>query len=82
MRLAPSQRAQLEVSFEITKIQPVGETLGTIRVTPSQQQRPIKGSPSFMAAGLQLVPNVEATRVQFMPSQQRQAAVLVTVRAR
>jgi hypothetical protein len=79
MRLAPSQRAQLEVSFEITKIQPVGETLGTIRVTPSQQQRPIKGSPSFMAAGLQLVPNVEATRVQFMPSRQRQAAVFVTV---
>jgi hypothetical protein len=79
MRLAPSQRAQLEVSFEITKIQPVGETLGTIRVTPSQQQRPIKGSPSFMVAGLQLVPNVEATQVQFMPSQQRQAAVFVTV---
>jgi hypothetical protein len=79
MLLAPSQQPQLEVSFEIAKIQPVGETLGTIRMTPSQQQRPIMGSPSFMVAGLQLVPNVEATQVQLMPSQQGQAAVFVTV---
>jgi hypothetical protein len=78
MRLAPSQQAQLEVSFEIAKIQPVGKTLGTIRVTPSQQQRPIMGSPSFMAAGLQLVPSGEARPVQFVPSQQAQA-VFVTV---
>jgi hypothetical protein len=79
MRLAPSQQAQLEVSFEIAKIQPVGKTLGTIRVTPSQQQKPIMGSPSFMAAGLQLVPNGEARPVQFVPSQQGQSAVLVAV---
>jgi hypothetical protein len=79
MRLAPSQQAQPEVSFEIVKIQPVGKTLGTIRVTPSQQQRPIMGSPSFMAAGLQLVPSVEATPIQVTPSQQGQAAVFVTV---
>src|SRR5437667_191109 len=82
MRLAPSQQAQLEVSFEIAKIQPVGKTLGTIRVTPSQQQRPIMGSPSFMAAGLQLVPNGEngeARPVQFVPSQQAQPTVLVAV---
>jgi hypothetical protein len=77
MRLAPSQQAQLEVSFEIAKIQPVGKTLGTIRVTPSQQQRPIMGSP--MAAGLQLVPNGETRSVQFMPSQQSQPPVFVTV---
>jgi hypothetical protein len=43
MRVAPSQQPQLEVSFEIAKIQPVGETLGTIRMTPSQQQRPNHG---------------------------------------
>jgi hypothetical protein len=79
MRLAPSQQAQLEVSFEIAKIQPVGKTLGTIRVTPSQQQRPIMGSPSFMAAGLQLVPNGQASPVQLMPSQRGQAPVFVTV---
>jgi hypothetical protein len=79
MRVAPSQQPQPEVSFEIAKIQPVGETLGTIRMTPSQKQRPLMGSPSFTVAGLQLVPNVEATQVQLMPLQQGQAAVFVTV---
>ena len=77
MRMAPSQQPQPEVSFEIAKIQPVGETLGTIRVIPSQQQRPIMGSRSI--AGLQLVPSVEATPIQLTPSQQGQAAVFVTV---
>ena len=83
MRLAPSQQPQramnLEVSFEIAKIQPVGETLGTIRMTPSQKRRPIMGSPSLMAAGLQFVPSVEATSVQLTPSQRGQAAVFVTI---
>ncbi len=83
MRLAPSQQPQpamnLHASFEIAKIQPVGETLGTIRLTPSQQQRPIMGSPSFRVAGLELVPNVEATPVQLTLSQRGQAAVFVTV---
>ena len=77
MRLAPSQRPQPEVSFEIAKIQPVGKTLGIIRVTPSQQERPIMRSPSV--AGLQFVPNGEATPVQLTPSQQGEAAVFVTV---
>ena len=40
------------------------------------------GSPSFMAAGLQVVPTVEPTPVQFEPSQQCQAAVFVTVPCR
>ena len=83
MRLAPSQQPQramnLEVSFEIAKIQPVGETLGTIRMTPSQRRRPIMGSPSLMAAGLQFVPSVEATSVQLTPSKRGQAAVFVTI---
>jgi hypothetical protein len=79
MRLAPSQRPQPEVSFEIAKIQPVGKTCGTIRMTPSQQQKPIMASPSLTVAGLQLVPNVETTLVQLTPSQQGQAAVFVTV---
>src|SRR6266481_4736414 len=77
MRLAPSQRPQPEVSFEIAKIQPVGKTLGIIRVTPSQEERPIMGSPSV--TGLQFVPNGEATPVQLTPSQQGEAAVFVTV---
>ena len=46
MRLASSQGPQPEVSFEIAKIQPVGKTLGTIRVTRSQHERPIMGAPS------------------------------------
>src|SRR5260370_4704983 len=79
MRLGPSQQAQPEVSLEIAKIQPVGKTLGTIRVTPSQQHRPNMGSPSFMAAGLQPGPNGEARPVQFVPSQEGQAAVFVAV---
>jgi hypothetical protein len=77
MRLAPSQRSQPEVSFEIAKIQPVGKTLGTIRVTPSQQERPSMRSPSV--GRLQFVPNVEATPIQLKPSQQGEAAVFVTV---
>jgi hypothetical protein len=79
MHLAPSQQAQPEVSFEIVKIQPVGGTLGTIRLTPSQQQRRIMDSPSFAAAGLQLVSNAQPTRVQVMPTQHGQAAVFVTI---
>ena len=79
MRLAPSQSPQPEASFQISKIQPGEETIGTIRMTPSQQQRPIVGSPSSMAAGLRIVPNVEATPVQLAPSQPSQAAVFVTI---
>ena len=85
MRLTPSQPQQpqpgmnLQVTFEIAKIQPTGGALGTLRLTPSQQQRPTAtGSPSFAVAGLQLVPNFEAAPVQLTPSQQGQASVLVT----
>ncbi len=84
MRLPAAQRAQsalnLQVGFEIAKIQPVGGALGTIRVVPSQQQRPAMGGmPSFSVAGLQIVPNSETAPVQLTPSQQARAAVLVTV---
>ena len=83
MRLAGPQQAQpgmnLQVTFEIAKIQPTGGALGSLRLTPSQQQRPQpSGSPSFTVAGLQLVPNFEAAPVQLTPSQQGQAPVLVT----
>ena len=81
MRLAPSQQPQpsmnLQVVFEIAKIQPSGGGLGTVRLSPSQQQRPnIVGSPSFTVGGLQLVSNFEAAPVQLTPSQQ--ASVQVT----
>jgi tetratricopeptide (TPR) repeat protein len=81
MRLAPSQQPQpamnLQVTFEIAKIQPSGGGLGTVRLAPSQQQRPTAvGSSSFTVAGLQLVSNFEAAPVQLTPSQQ--ASVLVT----
>jgi tetratricopeptide (TPR) repeat protein len=81
MRLAPSQQPQpamnLQVTFEIAKIQPSGGGLGTVRLTPSQQQRPtLAGSQSFTVGGLQLISNFEAAPVQLTPSQQ--ASVLVT----
>ena len=84
MRLAPSQHPQpamtLQVSFEIAKIQPTGGAFGSIRMTPSQPQKPsAAGSPSFMVGGLHLVPSFEATPVQLTPSQQGRAAVFVTV---
>jgi hypothetical protein len=69
----------LQVNFEIAKIQPSGGGLGSIRLTPSQQQRPAAvGSPSFNVAGLQLVSNFEAAPFQITPSQSGQASVLVT----
>src|SRR5947207_1242304 len=68
-----------QVNFEIAKIQPVGGVLGNIRMTPSQQKPTTVGSPSFAVAGLQLVPNFEATPVQLTLSQQGQPAVFVTV---
>jgi hypothetical protein len=80
MRLAPSQHAEptmnLQVSFEIAKIQPAGGGLGTVRLIPSQQQRPtVVGSPSFTVGGLQLISNFEAAPVQLTPSQQASVSV-------
>src|SRR5262249_56688063 len=60
MRLPSPQRApsamNLQVGFEVVKIQPVAGALGTVRVVPPQQQRPpMGGMPSFAVAGLQIV---------------------------
>ena len=84
MRLPSPQRAQsplnLQVAFEVVKIQPVAGALGTIRAVPSQQQRPAMGGmPSFAVAGLQVVPNSETAPVQLTPSAQGRASVFVTV---
>jgi tetratricopeptide (TPR) repeat protein len=83
MRLAASQHPQpamnLQVNFEVSKIQPSGGSLGSIRLTPSQQQRPAAaGSPSFTVAGLQLVSDFAAAPLQLTPSQQTHTSVLVT----
>src|SRR5438094_285705 len=82
MRLAPTQQGQpvmnLQVTFEIAKIQPAGGALGSVRLTPSQQQRPtVVGSPSFTVGGLHLVSDFAAAPLQLTPSQQGQAAVHV-----
>ena len=84
MRLAPHLHSQptknLQVSFEAAKIQPVGGTLGTLRMLPFKQQRPVaNGSHSSAPAGLQVVPNFEAAPVQLTPSEPAQATVFVTV---
>jgi Flp pilus assembly protein TadD len=84
MRLPSPQQPQsalnLQVSFEIAKIQPASGALGRIRMVPSQQQRPTPGGlPSFAVAGLQVVPNSETAPVQLTPSQQGRASVLITV---
>jgi hypothetical protein len=83
MRLAPSPHPQpsmnLQVSFEISRIQPSGGTLGSVRLTPSQQQRatPV-GAPSFTVAGLQLVSDFAAAPLQLTPSPQDHTSVHVT----
>src|SRR5881397_666500 len=84
MRLPSPQRPQtalnLQVAFEVLKIEPVAGALGTVRVVPSQQQRPpMGGMPSFAVAGLQVVPNSETAPVQLTPSPQGRASVFITV---
>ena len=76
--LAPQPAMNLQVSFEIARIQPAGGTLGSVRLTPSQQERPtVVGSPSFTVGGLHLDSDFAAAPLQLTPSQQGQAAVHV-----
>lgn len=84
MRLPSAQQPQsalnVQVSFEVAKIQPASGALGTIRMVPSQQQRSTPGGlPSFVVAGLQVVSNSETAPVQLTPSRQGRASVLITV---
>jgi tetratricopeptide (TPR) repeat protein len=75
---APQPAMNLQVTFEIARLQPAGGTLGSVRLTPSQQQRPtVVGSPSFTVGGLHLVSDFAAAPLQLTPSQQGQAAVHV-----
>ncbi len=83
MRLASSQQPQpamnMQVTFEVSSVQLAGNAIGTIRLTPSQQQKPsVITTPSFAIAGLQLVSGSETAPVQLTPSQQGQTSVHVT----
>ncbi len=82
MRLAPSQNPapmNLQVTFEIANVQLNGNAIGTVRLTPSQQQRPgVSSSPTFNIAGLSIVSGSDAAPVQLTPSHQAQASVHVT----
>ncbi len=83
MRLAGSQQQQngmnFQVNFEIAKVQPAPGSLGQIRLSPSQQQKPATlNSPSFNISGLQVVSGFEAAPLQLTPSQQGQASVHLT----
>ena len=69
----------LQVTFEVSAVQLAGNAIGTIRLTPSQQQKPsVLTTPSFAIAGLQLVSGSESAPVQLTPSQQGQTSVHVT----
>jgi tetratricopeptide (TPR) repeat protein len=83
MRLAPSQQPQpamnLQVNFELAKVQPAPNSLGQIRLNPSQLQKPATlTSASFNIAGLQIVSGFEGAPVQLTPTQQGQASVHLT----
>ena len=83
MRLAPSQDPQppmnLQVTFEVAKIDLSGGTIGTIRLAPSAREKPaVLSSPSFAISGLELVSGAGAAPVQLTPSHQEQASVHLT----
>jgi tetratricopeptide (TPR) repeat protein len=83
MRLAPSQDPQppmnLQVTFEVAKIELSNGAIGTIRLAPSAQQKPaVLTSPSFAISELALVSGQGAAPVQLTPSHQEQASVQLT----
>jgi tetratricopeptide (TPR) repeat protein len=84
MRLASSPQQQqaamnLQVNFEIAKIQAAPGSLGQLRLNPSQEQRPATlATPSFNISGLQLVSGFESAPLQLTPSHQTQASVHLT----
>ena len=83
MRLAPSHDPQppmnLQVTFEVVKIDLANGSIGTIRLSPSIHEKPaVLTSPSFAITGLELVPGKGAAPVQITPSHQEQASVHLT----
>lgn len=84
MRLAPLQDPEpppmnLQVTFEVAKIDLVGGTIATIRLVPSAREKPaVLSSPSFAISGFQLVSGAGPPSVQVTPSHQEQASVYLT----
>ncbi|HEY1583161.1 MAG TPA: tetratricopeptide repeat protein [Chthoniobacterales bacterium] len=83
MRLAPSQDPQppmnLQVTFEVAKIDLANGAIGSVRLSPSAQQKPaVLNSPSFAISGLELMAGQGAAPVQLTPSHQEQASVQLT----
>jgi tetratricopeptide (TPR) repeat protein len=83
MRLAPCQAPHppldLQITFEIVKIELEGETISTVRLVPSAQEKPaVISSSSFAVARFELEPNSGIASVQLTPSHQAGASVLLT----
>jgi tetratricopeptide (TPR) repeat protein len=83
MRLAPSQAPHppldLQITFEIVKIELEGETISTVRLVPSGQEKPtVISSSSFAVARFELEPNSGIASVQLTPSHQGGASVHLT----
>lgn len=83
MRLARSQDPQppinLQVTFEVAKIELINGAIATVRLAPSAQQKPaVLTSPSFAVSGLKLASGQGAAPVQLTPSHQEQASVHLT----
>ena len=84
MRLAPCQTPNppldLQITFEIVKIELEGETISTVRLVPSGQEKPavISSSSSFAVAKFELEPNSGIASVQLTPSHQAGASVHLT----
>ena len=83
MRLAPCQAPHppidLQITFEIVKIELEGETIRTVRLVPSTQEKPaVISSSSFSVARLEVEPNSGIASVQLTPSHQAGASVHLT----
>jgi len=83
MRLAPSEAPHppldLQITFEIVKVELEGETISTIRLVPSALEKPaIVSSSSFAVSRFELEPNSGIASVQLTPSHQAGASVYLT----
>lgn len=83
MRLAPCQvphpPLDLQITFEIVKIELEGDTISTVRLVPSAQEKPaVISSSSFAVARFELEPNSGIASVQLTPSHQAGASVHLT----
>jgi hypothetical protein len=88
LRLEPSQDAQppmnLQVTFEVAKVDIADGSIGTIWLAPSAQQQPpaVLTSPSLGISGFKLVSTQGSGPVQLTPSHQEQTSVHLTAEFR